>query len=76
MDCFEAVEIGAKPFLGICVGMQMMASRGHEFCDTPGLDWIKGEVVEIKPKSSIKSAAHGLERGIPNDGASSMGGYS
>ena len=40
----EAVRGRGVPFLGICVGMQLMASRGLEFGATPGLDWIAGEV--------------------------------
>ena len=51
----EAVEEKGRPFLGICVGMQLMATMGREYRGTPGLDWIKGEVVEIKPeKKSLK----------------------
>jgi len=37
------------PFLGICVGMQLMATRGLEFRVTPGLDWIGGEVRRLAP---------------------------
>ncbi len=40
----ERVRIGGAPFLGICVGMQLLASRGLEHGVTPGLDWIGGEV--------------------------------
>lgn len=40
----ERVLVGATPFLGICVGMQLLASRGVEHGTTPGLDWIGGEV--------------------------------
>src|SRR3954465_6274290 len=43
-----AIEEG-KPFLGICVGMQLMATRGLEHQVTPGLDWIPGDVVAIEP---------------------------
>jgi len=39
----------AIPFLGICVGMQLMAERGLEKAQTPGLGWIKGDIVQIKP---------------------------
>lgn len=39
----------ARPFLGICVGMQLMASVGREHRDTPGFGWIAGEVVALKP---------------------------
>ena len=45
----EAVTVRARPFLGICVGMQMMATWGREYQDTPGFDWIGGEVVKITP---------------------------
>ncbi|WP_120500692.1 imidazole glycerol phosphate synthase subunit HisH [Roseovarius sp. EL26] len=49
---FEAIEQvvtkEAKPFLGICIGMQMMASRGLEYTETPGFDWIGGTVDAIK----------------------------
>lgn len=38
-----------KPFLGICVGTQLMATRGLEKSTTPGFDWIGGDVVEIEP---------------------------
>jgi glutamine amidotransferase len=45
----EAVIENGKPFLGICVGMQLMATRGLEFEVTDGLDWIAGEVRAIEP---------------------------
>ena len=44
-----AVQGRGAPFLGICVGMQLMASRGLEFGVTPGLGWIDGDVRIIKP---------------------------
>ena len=43
----ERVHVGGAPFLGICVGMQLLASRGVEHGSTPGLDWIAGEVLPI-----------------------------
>ncbi len=43
------VEEKGRPFLGICVGMQLMSSRGLEKTVTAGFDWIKGDVVEITP---------------------------
>ncbi len=43
----EAVAVRGRPFLGICVGMQMMATRGLEFGKTPGFGWIAGDVVRI-----------------------------
>jgi len=45
----EAVLKQGKPFLGICVGMQLMASVGVEFGEHKGLDWIKGKVVVLDP---------------------------
>ncbi|MEF2071331.1 imidazole glycerol phosphate synthase subunit HisH [Consotaella aegiceratis] len=45
----EAVERRAVPFLGICVGMQLMASRGLEKTVTEGFGWIEGDVVMIEP---------------------------
>jgi glutamine amidotransferase len=45
----EVVEKKAHPFLGICVGMQLMSSRGLEKTVSNGLGWIKGDVVEMKP---------------------------
>jgi glutamine amidotransferase len=45
----EAVLKQGKPFLGICVGMQLMASVGVEFGTHKGLDWIKGKVVVLDP---------------------------
>jgi len=45
----EAVETKARPFLGICVGMQLMSSRGMEKTVTEGLGWIAGDVKEMEP---------------------------
>jgi len=45
----EAVEVKARPFLGICVGMQLMSSRGLEKTITDGFGWIPGDVVEMTP---------------------------
>ncbi|MDO5605113.1 MAG: imidazole glycerol phosphate synthase subunit HisH [Paracoccus sp. (in: a-proteobacteria)] len=50
----EAVETRAVPFMGICVGMQMLADRGHEYRETPGLGWIGGEIVAIRPDGGLK----------------------
>jgi glutamine amidotransferase len=44
----ERVLVGAAPFLGICVGMQLLADRGEEHGTTPGLGWIGGEVRHIE----------------------------
>jgi glutamine amidotransferase len=45
----QAVRREGKPFLGICVGMQLMAARGREFGVTLGLNWIAGEVRLLEP---------------------------
>ncbi|GLS87021.1 imidazole glycerol phosphate synthase subunit HisH [Cypionkella aquatica] len=54
----EAVTIRARPFLGICVGMQMMASWGREYQDTEGFGWIPGEVVKITPADPALKVPH------------------
>ncbi len=54
----EAVRGRGRPFLGICVGMQLMATRGLEFETTEGLDWIKGEVRAIEPKGDGLKIPH------------------
>ena len=49
VDAIEDRVLGdGVPFLGICVGMQLLASRGLEHGECPGLNWIKGEVREIE----------------------------
>jgi glutamine amidotransferase len=54
----EAVRVQGRPFLGICVGMQMLATTGREYDDTPGLDWIGGEVVRIEPENPALKVPH------------------
>ncbi len=73
----ETVERKARPFLGICVGMQLMSSRGLEKTVTEGLGWIEGDVVEMTPSdASLKipqigwntltlTRPHPLFEGIP-----------
>jgi glutamine amidotransferase len=73
----EAVRKNGRPFLGICVGMQLMAERGREYQVTPGLGWIRGEVDKITPSdASLKiphmgwntlsaNAKHPILEGIP-----------
>src|SRR5882724_4263073 len=52
----RAVIERGKPFLGICVGMQLMATRGVEYGIHAGLDWIAGDVVRIEPgKDHLKN---------------------
>ena len=45
----DAVRGRGRPFFGICVGMQLMATRGLEYQTTAGLDWIGGDVRPIRP---------------------------
>jgi glutamine amidotransferase len=45
----EAVQVNGRPFMGICVGMQLMATRGLEHGKHLGLDWIAGDVVPLEP---------------------------
>ena len=54
----EAVLQRGAPFLGICVGMQLMASRGLEFGETPGLGWIDGDVRKIAPADPALKVPH------------------
>ncbi|RJF81456.1 imidazole glycerol phosphate synthase subunit HisH [Azospirillum cavernae] len=54
----EVVHRRARPFLGICVGMQLMAERGREFGVTEGLGWIKGEVVKLQPSDPSLKIPH------------------
>ena len=72
----EAVRQRGKPFLGICVGMQLIATRGLEHGGSPGLDWIPGEVAAIEPAdpelkiphmgwNTLDAAPHPLLDGVP-----------
>lgn len=54
----EAVTTRARPFLGICVGMQMLATKGREYHDTDGFGWIGGEVVRIAPADRALKVPH------------------
>ena len=72
----DAVVDGGRPFLGICVGMQLMAERGLEDGVHDGLGWIAGDVVALAPGGGLKvphmgwnelelnGAAHPLFRGL------------
>jgi glutamine amidotransferase len=46
-DALEDRVAGGTPFLGICVGMQLMAERGLEYGATDGLGWVKGEITRL-----------------------------
>lgn len=54
----EQVMAKAKPFLGICVGMQLMASRGLEHDVTEGFGWIPGDVKPISPRNPSFKIPH------------------
>jgi glutamine amidotransferase len=54
----EKVLKQGAPFLGICVGMQLLATVGREFGDHPGLGWIAGEVVKIAPSDPALKIPH------------------
>ena len=58
-DALEAsVRAKGRPFLGICVGAQLMAERGLEFHTTPGFGWIKGDVKAIEPRDPTLKIPH------------------
>ena len=54
----EAVEKRGVPFMGICVGMQLMARKGHEYVEADGLGWIDGEVLKIVPTDPKLKVPH------------------
>lgn len=54
----EAVIKRGVPFLGICVGMQMLATTGYEYAETPGLDWIGGTINRIAPADQSFKVPH------------------
>jgi len=58
---FEAIETrvaAGHPFLGICVGMQLMATRGLEHGEAEGFDWIPGDVVRLTPNDPDLKVPH------------------
>ncbi|MFV0246167.1 MAG: imidazole glycerol phosphate synthase subunit HisH [Qingshengfaniella sp.] len=59
---FEALEEAALrravPFMGICIGMQMLADQGHEYEETPGFGWIGGHVERITPSDPALKVPH------------------
>ncbi len=54
----EAVMTHARPFMGICIGMQMLATRGLEYEETAGFDWIGGTVGPITPSDPSLKVPH------------------
>jgi glutamine amidotransferase len=54
----EAVKAKGRPFLGICVGMQLLATRGLEFGETAGLGWVPGDVRKLEPADPAIKVPH------------------
>jgi glutamine amidotransferase len=54
----QAVRVRGAPFLGVCVGMQLLADRGLEFGEAAGLGWISGEVRRLEPAGSAFKIPH------------------
>jgi glutamine amidotransferase len=54
----EAAQVRGAPFLGVCVGMQLLATRGLEFGETAGLDWIPGETRRLSPAQPGAKVPH------------------
>ncbi len=50
VEALHGVVASGKPLLGICVGMQLMATTGHEHGHHPGFDWVPGDVIALDPK--------------------------
>src|SRR5690606_10931191 len=54
----EAAGKRGRPFLGVCVGMQLLADVGREDADTPGLGWVGGAVERLRPSDSSLPVPH------------------
>lgn len=61
----EAVHKRATPFLGVCVGMQLLADAGHEYGTTAGLGWIGGDVRLLERDSAFKVPHMGWNDVVP-----------
>ena len=68
----SAVQGRGAPFLGVCVGMQLLATRGREFGETAGLGWISGEVHKIAPDSPACKIPHMGWNSLEGDLAASL----
>jgi glutamine amidotransferase len=65
----DCVIAKGRPFLGICVGMQLMARAGHEHVTTPGLGWLAGEVGPIAGADGTRTdSATGAALKVPHMG--------
>jgi glutamine amidotransferase len=65
----QRVRVEAAPFLGICVGMQLLADEGLEHGSTSGLGWIGGTVRAIAPAADLKIPHMGWNDVVPQDNA-------
>lgn len=65
----DAVQVRGRPFLGICVGMQLLADQGREYEPTPGLGWIAGTVDWIAPRDARLKVPHMGWNDLVIDGA-------
>jgi glutamine amidotransferase len=65
----QRVRVDAIPFLGICVGMQLLADAGVEHKTTRGLGWISGTVRAIVPAADLKIPHMGWNDVVPTQGA-------
>ena len=54
----QSVKVRGAPFLGVCVGMQLLATRGLEFGETAGLDLIPGDVRRLEPDTPLAKVPH------------------
>jgi glutamine amidotransferase len=70
---FAATDAG-KPFLGICVGMQLMSQRGLEHRVTPGFGWIAGDVAVMTPPDTFRLPQMGWNQLIFEPGHSLLSG--
>lgn len=80
-SAIEAATEDGTPFLGICVGMQLMAQRGLEHGETPGLGWIRGDIAPMQAsldkglrlphmgwnQLDFRADSHPLIAGLPAD---------
>ena len=59
IEAMNAAVMGrGAPFLGVCVGMQLLATRGLEFGETAGLGWIDGDVKRLEPTNTAVKVPH------------------